>query len=652
MPHADASQAGVDSGALLDVPHHDGSRRYLPAPPKALGDSFPVLLRAPHEAGVTRVVVRQVHDGEPFSAPAELVGEDSGAQWWQGTVTQRNPVVNYRFLTDSGPYGYRWITAAGAVDHDPTDASDFRTAVHNSPPPWLRGSVAYQVFPDRFARSGRVDEALLRDAAQDWATLVDWNAPTAGFGRERARQLYGGDLYGVVEKLDHLERLGVNLIYLTPVFPAPSNHRYNATSFDRVDEVLGGDAALAELVAAAHARGMKVIGDFTSNHTGSRHEWFVAAQRDLASEEAQFYFFGDSPDDYEGWFGVPSLPKVDHSRPAVRRRMITDVSSPVRRFLREPFALDGWRVDVANMTGRHKEHDVNHDVAREFRQAVTTERPDAYVVGEHFHDFRDDLPGDGWHGVMNYAGFAKPIWMWLTSDWPAEHWLGIPWEGWPRLPGPAVVATMREFLAVPWPQVLASFTLIGSHDTARIATITADAELVEVAVAALMTYPGTPMIWAGDEVGLTGVNGEQGRRPFPWDAPESWQQETLQAYRQLASLRGREATLQVGGLRWIHVDADRIAYLRETPEESALVSLARRAGSPVRLPKRSLGMHDGQQLETLYGALNLADDGAYVTIPGAGPAAGIWRWGNRQQIRPTQAFATTSPQPEEHTWPR
>ena len=253
---------------------------------------------------------------------------------------------------------------------------------------------------------------------------------------------------------------------------------------------------------------------------------------------------------------------------------------------------------------------------------------------------------------MNYAGFAKPLWTWLTGEWPAEHWLGIPWPSWPQLPGQSVVATMRDYLAVPWPALLASFTLIGSHDTARIRTITGSEELVEVAVAALMTYPGTPMIWSGDEIGTEGLNGEHGRRPFPWHAPESWSSATLRAYQRLGRLRRTEPTLQSGGLRWVFVDADRIVYLRETTWESALICLARRAGSPIRLPKRALDVHDGQQLETLYGTGVLADDGAHVTVPGIGPAAHIWRWRRAGPSDSEQTHPTTPHQPEEDRWPR
>ncbi len=131
----------------------------------------------------------------------------------------------------------------------------------------------YQVFPDRFARSAAADDR----EAPGWAEPAAWDDPVAHVGPSTSRQFYGGDLAGVAEHLDHLVDLGVNLLYLTPVFPARSNHRYDALSFDHVDPLLGGDEALAALVEAAHARGIRVIGDLTTNHSGDAHEWFQAA---------------------------------------------------------------------------------------------------------------------------------------------------------------------------------------------------------------------------------------------------------------------------------------------------------------------------------------------------------------------------------------
>jgi len=180
-----------------------------------------------------------------------------------------------------------------------------------------------------------------------------------------------GDLRGLAERLGQVEDLGANALWLTPIFPAESNHRYNASTFDRVDPLLGGDAALVEPrtrggctgaqqastisdLEPAHARGMHLVGDLTPNHSDNTHDWFQAAQADPDSIEAGFYRFRHHPDDYWSWPGEPTLPTFDHRSPELRRRLWEGPDADVARWLRGPSALDGWRIDVANMIGRRR----------------------------------------------------------------------------------------------------------------------------------------------------------------------------------------------------------------------------------------------------------------------------------------------------------
>jgi alpha-glucosidase len=605
-----------------ELPHHDGSPTYLPQPPQQLGDFFDVLLRVPAGSSVARVAVRHVHDGEPVSVQAWLDRTDPlGNRWYRATLRQVNPVTRYRFLTDGGPLGYQWITASGPCSHDPSDAGDFVSSVHPGGPEWLSGAIAYQIFPDRFARSGSVAEP-----PPDWAIPRPWADLPIPEGRNSARVFYGGDLYGVMQHLDHVASLGANLLYLTPVFPAPSNHRYNASTFDQIDPLLGGDAAYRALIEEAHRRGMRIIGDLTTNHTGSEHEWFRAASEDPLGPTAQLYYFTEYPRAWVGWMGHPALPKLNYSNPDVLRRMVTCEEAPVRRFLRPDFGLDGWRIDVANMTGRYGATDRNRDVAVAIRQTVLRERPDAYLLGEHFHDFLGDLDGAGWQGVMNYAGFSKPIWSWLTGGrLSQDNWMGVPRDGWPRLPGWSAVSSMQSFAAVGWQHRAASMNIISSHDSPRIRSITDDPALVEVAAGAMFTMPGVPMIWAGDEIGMEGSSGEDGRRPFPWHRPDQWDTTTLHAYRALAGARAGSAALQRGGLRWLLTDDDRLVFVRESAGETVLVLLARGPGPAIRIPTEALGLQDGQEFDRLYPvSAHPAYDPRH--LPGDGPGVWIWRW--------------------------
>ncbi len=611
------------SGSLLGAPHHDGSPGYCPQPPQEHGDTFTVLLRTSADDPVTRVAVRQVHDGEPGHVEASVDRRTASGTWWRADLVAHNTVSHYRFLLDGGATDYRWLSAAGLVEADIPDGGDFRVSLAPDPPGWLDDAIVYQVFPDRFARSGRVGEPL-----PDWAVPAAWDDAPEPAGRPAARQLFGGDLYGVAEHLDHISALGANTVYLTPVFPAGSSHRYNASSFDHVDPLLGGDAALRELIDTAHARGMRVLGDLTTNHTGSTHDWFLTGRRDATAAEAGFYLFDpastdDRERDYVGWFGHRSLPKLDHRSPELRRRMVDGPDSVVARWLR--FGLDGWRIDVANMTGRYRETDLTREIARQIRATMASVSPEAYLVGEHFHDYLGDVDGTTWHGIMNYSGLSRPMWTWLARQDPAfDSWLGAPLPRWPHLPGTSVVSTMRAFSAIPWSARRASLTMVSSHDTPRIATITADPALTEVAVAAMIAHPGIPLIWAGDELGLEGATGEEGRRGFPWDRPDTWDRALLSVFVRLCAVRRDSVALRRGGLRWVHVDADRIVWLREADEQSILVLLARASGPPIRLSAPLLGLNEGSQARNVYGGASLVAHAGLADLPGDGPMVQMW----------------------------
>jgi alpha-glucosidase len=570
----------------MNVPHHDGTLVSTQEP--ILGETVSVYVRVPAVSPARSVHVRSTPDGEPHFAPAVVDRVTPEATWWRAEVLVRNPVTRYRFLIDG-----RWLNGLGLAGHDVPDAADFRLVAHDPPPAWARDAVVYQIFPDRFARS--VDRP-----APDWAIPCDWDTPVIGRGPETPRQFYGGDLDGIAGRLDHLARLGVNTVYLTPIFPAWSNHRYDAIAFDRIDPLLGGDAALARLASEVHARGWRLVGDITTNHTGDGHPWF-AAERD-------FYYVSDDGD-YESWQGVKSLPKLNWGSSELRRR----VAEVVRHWLQPPYRLDGWRVDVANMTGRCGADEYTHEAAALLRAAASP----SLLVGEHAHDFTGDLDRGGWQGTMNYAGFLRPIWTWLRADdLDLPDFLGVP-GGVPRRDGAATVATMRAFAAgVSWRALTHSWQLLGSHDTARVRTVVGDAARHEVAAGLLFTMPGTPMIFAGDELGLRGVNGEDSRTPMPWHREESWDSATFARYQALIALRRDSAALRHGGLRWVYTDADTLVFVRETPTETAVVLARRASGVPIRLP-------DLPPATNAYGGAPDLVPGS--ELPADGPTFQVWK---------------------------
>ena len=504
--------------SLLAQPHHDGSETYVPDTPAELGDDITVLLRVPKASSAGAVAVRYVRDGEPLAAPAEVDRETEHDVWWRATFRVDNVATPYRWLLTGGDFGYAWVNAMGIHDHDLGDSDDFVVTPGDGGPDWHLESVVYEVFPDRFAASGR------DVTPPGWAVPREWDDLPTGRGPETPFEWFGGDLAGIEQHLDHLTELGVNVLYLTPVFPAGSTHRYDATTFDSVDPLLGGDEAYVSLVRAAHGRGIRVLGDLTTNHVGSGHEWFVAAQ-DGRQPESGFFTFDDAFEHgYACWYGVPSLPKLNYESEQLRERMYAGTSAVTRRWLEPPYHLDGWRIDVANMTGRLGAIDLLPEVAHGVRAALDGSRSDGLVVAEHAYDARADLRLDAWHGVMNYPGFTRPVWTWLRGDElpPGTSAPFVP-AVWPRLSGDAIVRTMRAFRAgTPWSASLHSWAILDSHDSSRFGVIAGSRDRQLVGVGLQMTTPGVPMVFAGDEIGLGGEWGEDARRPMPWSRPETW----------------------------------------------------------------------------------------------------------------------------------
>ena len=582
---------------LIYEPHHDGSPLYLEQESAPLGSHVRVRVRTSAHRPVDEIWLRTVEDAEPFFTACTVERTDGDTVWWTGQVHVRNPVQRYRFMLVTGD-SFRWLNQAGVFDRDVTDAHDFRVTSYDAPPDWGRDAVIYQIFPDRFARSAAADAR----PTPAWAVPAQWTDAPIHEGPDTPLQFYGGDLDGIVEHLDHLEALGVDTVYLTPVFPGESNHRYNASTFDTVDPLLGGDDAYRRLIDAAHARGLRVLGDLTSNHTGDTHEWFVRARDEPDAAERGFYYFADDGS-HEGWKGFDTLPKLDHLDAEVGRRM----RAVVERWLE--FGLDGWRIDVANMTGRREDVDIAHDVARDIRQAAVGVRPDALVLAEHGHDATGDLDGDGWHGTMNYYGFSFPVWEWLRDpDRPVPSF-GLP-VGVPRRDGVAAVRAMRDFTAsFGWRATTASWNILGSHDSPRIRTTTGSAALHHLAAVLQFTLPGVPMVFAGDELGFEGVDGEDSRRTMPWQDRAAWNTSTMDLYAALAGLRREHVALRRGGLRWVRIGADDVAFLREHADESVLVTVARTSVDEPELP----GLGDRHLL------LAVGDLGV------GGPHATIWR---------------------------
>jgi neopullulanase len=463
-------------------------------------------------------------------------------------------------------------------------------------PAWVRDAVFYQIFPDRFAASERVPKP---------GPLEAWDAAPTNYGFK------GGDLLGVVEHLDHIASLGVNALYLTPVFQSASNHRYHTYDYLTVDPLLGGDAALRELLDAAHAREMRVILDGVFNHTGRGfwpfhhvletgagspyRNWFhydqealdhgrpldaypLAHQRRGVATNEPVPGQPDGGDGtsrarfgFEGWWDMPALPKLNVAEPAVREYLW----GVAEHWLR--FGIDGWRLDVpAEIDDR--------SFWQEFRRRCREINPEAYLVGEIWHVAPDWLSGDRFDALMNYP-LAEAIIGFAGGQALNEALLRSHHEYGrvTRLDAPAFAARVQELLAAYAPETNAvQLNLLGSHDTPRGGSLLGeDSEAMQLATLLQATLPGAPCIYYGDEVGLPGAKDPDSRRAFPWDESR-WDQALLAVTREAFALRRSEPALRADEVAVISA-ADRALLFERRTEGSRLAVAVNSGGDAVRI---------------------------------------------------------------------
>ncbi|MEQ8848619.1 glycoside hydrolase family 13 protein [Botrimarina sp.] len=415
-------------------------------------------------------------------------------------------------------------------------------------PDWAKHAVFYQVFPDRFARSSRIRHA-------PGLKFQPWGSEPTLDGFQ------GGDLLGVVDKLDYLEELGVNALYLTPIFTSASTHRYHTYDYFSVDPLLGGDAALQELLDAAHRRDIRVVLDGVFNHTGRgfwpfHHilenggnspyiDWFTVHDWPLNPYPKD----KDTPSNYSCWWELAALPKLNTDTPAVREYIFEVARHWVR------MGIDGWRLDVP--------HEIDDDdFWRTFRQVVKGENPEAYICGEIWSEARRWLQGDQFDAVMNYV-FTGPVISFFAADTFRQDYLH------PHLPFKATEADGlakqidRMYGLYDWEINFALMNMLDSHDMARLSWITQDKSAVRLCVLFQMTMPGAPCLYYGDEVGLTGGPDPECRRAFPWHDESQWDYDLLKFYRRAVALRRAHETFRVGRLCTLKAEGPIYAFSRE-----------------------------------------------------------------------------------------
>jgi cyclomaltodextrinase len=435
-------------------------------------------------------------------------------------------------------------------------------------PDWVKQAVFYQIFPDRFARTRR----QLDDPAMA-VPFEPWDAPPTPDGYK------GGDLWGVMENLDYLVDLGVTAIYFTPIFQSACNHRYHTHDYYQVDPLLGGNAAFADLLEAAHQKNLKVVLDGVFNHCSRGFfffndilengphspwvDWFKIEAWPLAAYD------GSLPANYVSWVGNRALPEFNHDTPAVREYIMRVGEYWIAQ------GIDGWRLDVP--------YEIEAaGFWQEFRDRIKALNPEAYIVGEIWTEAQPWLDGTQFDGVMNYP-FTSATLAFVAGERVRQALVEKPhYFPYPAIDAPGYASQIQRLLTLyPWEIQLTQLNLLSSHDVARVYSVVGDDEAsLALATLLLLTFPGAPSIYYGDEVGLPGALDPDCRRTFP--AESAWNRDILDFHKALIALRHQHPALRTGTYQVLHAADHTYIFIRQLPAERLLVAI-NAATTPVTL---------------------------------------------------------------------
>lgn len=584
-------------------------------------------------------------------------GEKDGIfEYFKTTLPPTEEKTTYYFRLQNGD-AVGFYTKYGYFDEFKNEG-EFQIIRNYQTPDWAKGAVMYQIYPDRFCNGDPSNDVKtneyvylqrMAEQVEDWDTL-----PAA----TDVNHFYGGDLQGVIDKLDYLKELGIEVIYFNPIFVSPSNHKYDAQDYHHIDPHLGkiavdggkvldrnattnvgatmyatrttreenltaSDKLFAELMEKAHERGIRVLVDGVFNHCGAFHKWMdrEGFYKGTGKGAYQYqdspyrdYFYWNEDGTYEGWWGYENHPKLNAEGCEKLKKEILEIG---KKWVSAPFNVDGWRLDVAADLGKTSEF--NHKFWAEFRDVVKGVSPDKFILAEHYGDAASWLQGDQWDSIMNYDAFMEPVTWFLTGVSKhstekredmynnADVFWGTMIYQMGKLPSQAIATAMNE---------------LSNHDHSRFLTRTnrrigrletygsaaasegIDFAVLREAVLLQMTWIGAPTVYYGDEAGLAGWTDPDNRRTYPWGKENK---ELIAFHQKAIHLRKENPVLRHGSLKQLYGEYGVIAYGRFDRENKFLVTLNNTdEGKRISVPVWQLDM---QAEGTLENCLMTSRDG-------------------------------------------
>lgn len=595
-------------------------------------------------------------DGAPYGM--SLARRTRYFEYYTATFRLTDKQVGYYFLIKKGEETV--ICNRQGVVENLDSYFDFCIIPGFHTPDWAKGAVMYQIFVDRFYNGDKSNDVVDSEytyIGEHVKQVKDWNKMPASMG---VREFYGGDLKGILKKLDYLKDLGVEVLYLNPIFVSPSNHKYDTQDYDHIDPHYGviaedggeplaeGDtdnshatqyikrvvdvknleasnAFFAEFVEELHKRGMKVILDGVFNHCGSFNKWLDREKmydKDSNYEKGAFlsedspyhdffYFYPDGswPDNtyYDSWWGNDTLPKLNYEGSKKLEKYIQRIAA---KWVSEPYCVDGWRLDVAADLGHTQ--DYNHSFWSDFRKTIKDVNPEAIILAEHYGDPSPWLDGKQWDTVMNYDAFMEPVGWFLTgmekhSDVFKQDMIGN---------ADAFFRSMTDYGArFTMPSAQVAMNELSNHDHSRFLTRTnhmvgrtafagpmvanmgINPAIMRQAVVIQMTWTGAPTVYYGDEAGVCGWTDPDNRRTYPWGREDK---EMIRFHKEMIRIHKDYQAFKTGSLIYLHSEPNLIGYGRFDEREKAFIFVQVGGTSrEVEVEAWRLGLEDGDEVAAM-----------------------------------------------------
>lgn len=560
----------------LESVYSDGTACFVSNPEPELNETVTIRIRMYEDAPVRHVLLRTIPNGAEHLTEMQEEKRENGLIYYAVPLKITENRMQYQFylVCDAVIYYY---TQKEITTYIPDHTYDFVLLADYRQPAWVKESVFYQIFPERFC-NGNPEWSVKKGEYQmngHEPIQMNWEDRPLQYEQGFCMDFFGGDLEGIRQKIPYLKKLGVTAVYLNPIFEAPSVHKYDCIDYFHVDPHFGGDAALAKLSQELHENGMRLILDISINHTGTAHRWFnrdglyfdkaEGAYNNPNSQERGYYFFEPGTNKYLGWFDVPDLPVLNYTSDALREIIYRGPDSVLKKWLKEPYCIDGWRFDVADVFARNNEVQLAHELWPEIQKSIREENPQAYILAEDWGDCAGYLQGHEWDSPMNYYGCGRVIRQFLGEQDLFNMRNAFLREVSYKMTAEDVQARVMEHLSkLPYVMWENQFNLIDSHDVSRVHNNPAihPGEYRGGVILQFMLV-GAPSIYYGDEAEIDGwtENNEGCRFPMPWHKNLK-ETEAYKLYHTLAHLKTEKKALSCGGMKFLYAQQYVVALAR------------------------------------------------------------------------------------------